>query len=335
MKKIPLSVVLMFCIVGLSAQSRTTTKKKSTTPSQKTKVVPVRKSNTSPLGNGLSVRDRIEQRLRDSASSANAANPSTSVTVINGIAVPATTTNNTVSSNRSTATNATAPINSNPNITASSTTTGGNSVTNTNAPVQGRPIPGTIPVTPTNAADLGGKPITQEQTRNNATDVSSVQMNAINGNQVASAAQNPDNTTRNITNIVGESQWGTNQVGENQWTPPTNVISGFTRDFPAIRGATWTRDNTMNTFSARYRSGDLWASTIYNYNGAQIETRTELPLIGTLPEALVTFRGRQGALVEFGRISRVDRPGRETVYEVRLSTGRIAYVNNRGEEVQL
>jgi hypothetical protein len=160
-------------------------------------------------------------------------------------------------------------------------------------------------------------------------------MNAINGNQVASAAQNPANTTKTVTNIVGESQWGINQVGENQWTPPNNVITGFTRDFPAIRGATWTRDNNLNMYFARYRSGDLWASTTYNLNGMLVDTRTELPLTGQLPEALTSFRGRQGALVDFSRISRVDRPGRETVYEVRLSTGKITFVNNRGEEVQL
>jgi hypothetical protein len=91
----------------------------------------------------------------------------------------------------------------------------------------------------------------------------------------------------------------------------------------------------MNTFSARYRTGDLWTSSTYNMNGIQVETRTEMPLVGTLPEPVNSFKSRHSALVDFNRISRVDRPGKETLYEVRLSTGRVAYINARGEEVPL
>jgi hypothetical protein len=328
--------VFVLCLGGLSAQTRTTTKK-NTSSTQKVKATSSSRSNKgSTSSQPANVRDRINQRLKDSASATNTTAGST--TEINGIVVPSATTNTTKTT---TAGSPTTPqtsattTNSNAGTNTSSTTTGGNSVTNTGA-LLNPPISGTVSVTPTNPANVPGKPTTREQQRSNTTDVNRVQMNAINGNQVASQAQNQENTTKNWTgNMVGESQWGTNQVGENQWTPPNNIISGFTRDFPAIRGAAWTRDNAMNTFSARFKSGDLWASSTYNVSGVQVETRTELPLAGTLPEPVSAFKTRQNALVDLNRISRVERPGRETLYEVRLSTGRVAYINARGEEVPL
>ncbi len=322
-------------MAGVTAQARTSAKKK-TTSTQSAKAVRKAGANVS---SELSVRDRINQRLKDSAASAGTSVNTTASTVINGITVPAaasTNANSATSANATTGTGVRTTTSTTQSSNGSSTITGGNSVTNTGSPVQGRPIPGTIPVTPSNGANVEGKPVTQEQTKSSATDINRTQMNAINGNQAASAVQNPNNTTKNITtNLIGESQWGTNQIGENQWTPPNNIITGFTRDFPAIRGATWTRDNAMNTFSARYRAGDLWTSSTYNMNGMQVETRTEMPLTGTWPEPVTSFKGRQSAIVDLNRISRVERPGRESLYEVRLSTGRIAYINSRGEEVAL
>jgi hypothetical protein len=337
MKRILIVVVFAFCLGGLNAQTRSTTTKRTQSSTQKSRVTTNQRASNSTTNNSqpTNVRDRINQRLKDSAAAA-AGKTNNSTTVINGITVPATgTTTNTATTttNSSRTTNIAAAANTTAGTNTSTTTTGTNSVTNTG--VQMNPgIPGTVPVTPTNPANIPGKPATREQERNNTTDMNRVQMNAINGNQVASQAQNPENNTKNFSgNMVGESQWGTNQIGENQWTPPNAIISGFTRDFPATRGATWTRDNAMNTFSARYRSGDLWTSSTYNASGTQLETRTELPLVGALPEPVSTFRTRQSAVVDFSRISRVDRPGRETLYEVRLSTGRVAYINNRGEEV--
>lgn len=314
----------MFAIgIGtVSAQTKTT--KRTTATKAKTSASKKAESTSSA---STDIRYKIELRLRDSAAAASATK---STTVINGITVNTgtkTTVATSVNGNVSANANAAAPANN------ASTTTGGNSVTNIAAPVQGRPIPGTIPVTQTNPADVPGKPITQEQTRNTATDPGRTQMNAINGNQAASAAQNPDNTAKNFTNMIGESQWGTNQVGENQWTPPNNIIAGFTRDFPTIRGASWTRDNMLNTFSVRYKNGDFWSSSVYSVNGEQLETRTEIPLTTALPQQLVTFKNKQSALVDFSRVSRLERPGREPLYEVRLSTGRIAYVNGAGVEV--
>jgi hypothetical protein len=328
-----ITVVLACCCFSVSAQTKTSKKKASTQQTRTTKSTNQKK--TEPVN----VRDRINQRLKDSATSATTATATT--TVINGITVTtpaaakASTTNKaaTITNTTVTANNVIATDNAETN--RSSTTVGGNSVTNTNSTIQGRPIPGTIPVIATNAADVGGKPITQEQTRSTATDVNRIQMNAINGNQVASQAQNPNNTTKDLNSVGSESYWGTNQVGENMWTPPNNVIAGFTNDYPAIRGATWTRDNTMKTFSARYKTGDLWSTSIYNNTGVQMETRIEMPLIGTLPQPLTTFKSKQSALVDFNRISRIVRPGREELFEVRLSTGRIAYINSRGEEVHL
>jgi len=328
--------VFAFCFGGLSAQTRTTIKKKTQSSAQKTKVTTTRKENVPATGSEVtSVRDRINQRLKDSA----AANSTTgSANVINGITVPSVTTNppgnaNTTTNTNSRTTSTTTASNTTAGSNASSTTTGGNSVTNSGGQLN-QSIPGTIPVTPSNSANIPGKPTSREQERSNTTDVNRVQMNAINGNQVASQVQNQNNTTKNGTvNMVGESQWGTNQIGENQWTPPNAIISGFTRDFPAIRGATWTRDNAMNSFSARYKIGDLWTSSTYNTNGALVDSRTELPLIGTMPEPVSTFKSKQSAIVDFNRLSRVDRPGRETLYEVRLSTGRVAYINSKGEEV--
>ena len=328
-------VVFAFSCIGLSAQTKTT--KKSQASTQKFRTT---KTTTKPA-EPANVKDRINQRLKDSAASSTAATSTT--TVINGIAVttttqasPKATTSNTAPTPAANVNAATTVIaSSNAGTNGSSTTLGGNSVTTNNAPVQGRPIPGTIPVIATNAADVGGKPITQEQTRSTSTDLNRVQMNAINGNQVASQAQNPNNTTKELNGMGSESYWGTNQVGENMWTPPNNVITSFTRDFPAIRGATWTRDNGLSTFSARYKSGDLWTTSVYNNTGVQMETRIEMPLIGTMPQPLTTFKGKQSALVDFNRVSRIVRPGREELFEVRLSTGRIAYINSRGEEVPL
>ena len=329
-------MVFAFCLGGLSAQTRSTTTKKAQSSTQRSKATTTQRvnNNTNTTSQPDNVRDRINQRLRDSAAAAN--RTATNSTVINGITVPASGGNtnvNTGTTENSRTSGTVVAANTNAGSNTSTTTTGTNSVTNTGVQMN-TTIPGTIPVTPSNPAHIPGKPTTREQERSNTTDINRVQMNAINGNQVASQAQNQDNTTKNwSTNMVGESQWGTNQIGENQWTPPTAIISGFTRDFPAIRGATWTRDNALNTFSARYRAGDLWTSSTYNANGSQLETRTELPLVGTLPEPVNSFRSRQSAVTDFTRISRVDRPGRETVYEIRLNTGRVAYINNRGEEV--
>lgn len=322
MKGISLVVLCALWLGGLNAQTRTTNKNtKSSTQAPK---VNNRKNTINTNNNDQpGIRDRINRRLRDSA---DANNNTATTTVINGITVPSTSTAKQKES-------ATTPVNSNMESNPSTTTSGGNSVTNTGVQLN-QPIPGTIPSTPSNPSNIPGKPATREQVRSNTTDINRVQMNAINGNQAASQAQNPDNPTKTTTgNMMGESQWESNQVGENQWTPPNAIISGFTRDFPAVRGAAWTRDNAANTFSARYRNGNYWTSSTYSETGTQLETRTELPIVGTLPEPVATFRSKQSAVIDLNRISRIDRPGRETIYEVRLNTGRVAYVNNRGLEV--
>jgi hypothetical protein len=91
MKRIYLMAVFAFCVGGLTAQTRTTTKSKSQSSTQNSKAASTaRKTNTSAGSQQVNVRDRINQRLRDSA----AANRTTSnTTVINGITVPAGTTN--------------------------------------------------------------------------------------------------------------------------------------------------------------------------------------------------------------------------------------------------
>ncbi len=299
---------LLFVFVA-TAQTKSKTQKK--TSNQKT-VNQVRSVTTN--GDRLTTKERIEMRLNDSAAK-NANDHQNVVNEVNGIKVaPAL--------NRNTSTIANKP--SNNSIAKGVQETAAqieNSVKNTTA--SGMPV--------SNNA-VANKPVTNEQSQYITTDINRNQLNVINQNQNASSTQNQA-TKAWGQNTVGESQWGQNQVGENQWTPPTVAITNsFTRDFPAIKGAVWSVDNNKN-YTARYKMGDWWTTSSYNTNGLRIDTRTEIPVNGVVPSAIATYKNKQTLPVDLTRISKVERPGKLALYEVRLSNGSLVYLNEEGVEV--
>ncbi|WP_207955468.1 hypothetical protein [Segetibacter sp. 3557_3] len=203
--------------------------------------------------------------------------------------------------------------------------------TYTNAPVlTGTTLPATS--AGVNGSTTGNRPVSGEQSQYNTSDLNRNQMNAINQNQNASSPQNNTATILN-QNTVGNNQWGQNQVGENQWAPPPAIIrSGFGRDFPAIQNATWSTDASKN-YIARYKVGDWWTTTSYNTAGIRLETRTEFPVSAQYPSPVIMYRERVNTPLEFSRISRIERQGKNTLFELRLNNGRVVYVNNDGVEV--
>ncbi len=323
MKSFTLLIFSSFFGLLVSAQSRvqhgkgasaTPQKKASSTAQPLEKKVSPAASSTQPVP----IKDKIEQRLRDSADDGGSGSkPNPAASVINGIRVPAPGT----SPATPVVNGAADPANIQNNAQS----------TYTNAPVlTGSVLPATS--AGINGSTTGNRPVSGEQSQYNTSDLNRNQMNVVNQNQNASSPQNNTATMLN-QNTVGNNQWGQNQVGENQWSPPPAIIrSGFGRDFPAIQNATWSTDASRN-YIARYKVGDWWTTTAYNTAGIRLETRTEFPVSAQYPSPVIMYREKITTPMEFSRISRIERQGKNTVFELRLNNGRVVYINNEGLEV--
>jgi hypothetical protein len=136
----------------------------------------------------------------------------------------------------------------------------------------------------------------------------------------------------------GQTNWGRNErntVGESQWTVPPPITASFNRDFPAQNAATWTRNNVdTNMYSVRYQSGATWIMSTYNATGNRVDTRTEIPLTQA-PRPVNSFIQKQPSTFKVTTISKLQIQGKPDMYELRLSNGKTAYVNNDGMEVNL
>lgn len=156
------------------------------------------------------------------------------------------------------------------------------------------------------------------------------------------SAQNGNNTSgavdRSGQSQFGQTNWGRserNTVGESQWTIPPPITASFNKDFPAANSAAWTRNNVdTNMYAVRYRSGATWITSTYNAAGNRVDTRTEISLVNA-PRPVSVFLEKQPSTFKLISISKLQIQGRPEVYELRLTNGKTAYVNNDGIEVNL
>jgi hypothetical protein len=135
----------------------------------------------------------------------------------------------------------------------------------------------------------------------------------------------------------GQTNWGRNErntIGESQWTVPPPITSSFNKEFPSANSATWIRNNVDTTqYSVRYKTGATWVTSTYNGSGNRLDMRTEIPLVQA-PTPVSIYLSKQPSNFKINSISRLQVQGKPDVYELRLSNGKTAYVNNDGMEVK-
>jgi hypothetical protein len=317
MKSILLILLIAFSSHNLSAQTTTskTTTKRSTSKVKST--TPTRQSNNATSATATTP-------AIDSFKRSNRYSPGRPYE-----AAPANTTTNNAS--------AAATVNNSTNVNANSRNGLGRVNTDANVNNNGNVMIGSnsqqnIPGSPShepNRADINQRPI-NENSKNAISDMNSGQVNALNQNQMAPPPQNWGN------NQSADNKWGRNTIGESQWTPTSTIASSFTRDFPNVSGATWIRDVRDTTiYSARYRTGDYWTTSTYNTSGSRIDTRTELPLTN-LPRPVSLYSDKQRANnLQLEQITKIERTAKSIIYEVRLNSGRVVYINSDGVETGL
>jgi hypothetical protein len=157
-------------------------------------------------------------------------------------------------------------------------------------------------------------------------------VNSINQNGVTTSSGAVD---RSGQSQFGQTNWGTSRstIGESQWTIPPPITASFSREFPAINNATWSRNNIdTSVYSARYQSGASWVTTTYSNAGQRLDTKTEIALLQP-PRPVSVYLAKQPPNFQLTNIYFVQMQGKPDTYALTTRTGKTIYLNSDGMEI--
>lgn len=110
---------------------------------------------------------------------------------------------------------------------------------------------------------------------------------------------------------------------------PPGLEKRFATDFPTATKVTWSKRKGNHV--ARYYTGDYWTTTTYTPQGKIVETRTFIP-VAQAPQPVVVYR-QANPSVNIADVVRLELPGKEPVYQVRVEKGQYVYLNQSGVRV--
>lgn len=134
----------------------------------------------------------------------------------------------------------------------------------------------------------------------------------------------------------GQTNWGESRrtIGASQWTVPPPITASFSRDFPQVSNATWSRNNVdTSLYSARYQSGAQWVTRNYSASGSLVDVRTEVPVLQA-PRPVSVYLAKQPQGFQLTSINRLEITGRPVIYQLNAAGGKTVYINEEGMEVR-